>query len=145
MQTHLNTNGFLFEQTTPAQSTTTAPRLDPIGVSVGADDDPLVGTHIDRYVDHWEWWRPAYPATTPTTDNVPFLPLGDSLGKTTSGTYNNATNIKVTCITCHNPHGTDLYVFDQRPGQASTLVNIPANKMLRLRDQDEELCNACHR
>ena len=113
---------------------------DPVSVS------PSVGLHIDRYVDHWAVWGPGNPATDSTDDDVPFLPLGDSMVKdlTTDNTYDNDTGTVVTCITCHNPHGTDLFVFGQTPGSGSTLAGIPANKMLRLRDQDEELCDPCH-
>lgn len=115
---------------------TTNPRYDPVGVL------PAVGTHIDRYFDHWAWWGDTCTATT--ADDDPFLPLGDSLGKGISDVYDNNTTTVVTCITCHNPHGTDLYVAGQNCGSASTFLLIPANKMLRLRDQDDELCNACH-
>ena len=117
-------------------SSTSNPTYDPVNKGIGI--------HIDQYVDHWAWW--GNEATTDTNDDIdPFLPLGGSLIKTTSDTYDNATNIKVSCITCHNPHGTDLFVTGETPGSGSTTSQIPANKMLRLRDQDEELCSACHR
>ncbi len=107
-----------------------------------------VGIDIDRYVDHWQWW--GTPATlADAADGHPFLPLGDSLGKTSSGSFNNVaeSTALVTCITCHNPHGTDLFVFNQTPGQPNQFVQVPDNKMLRLRyedDANDELCNACH-
>jgi len=44
------------------------------------------------------------------------------------------------CVTCHNPHGTDLFTYDPGGGHES----IPDNNMLRVRDQDNSLCNACH-
>ncbi|MDT8367541.1 MAG: hypothetical protein RRA15_13855, partial [bacterium] len=57
---------------------------------------------------------------------------------------NNDTGDRVTCVTCHNPHGSDLFVNGGTPGSAGTEAQIPANKMLRLRDIDGELCGACH-
>ncbi len=107
-----------------------------------------VGVDIDRYVDHWQWW--GTPATlADTTDGHPFMPLGDSLGKLSTGSYNNVADSTtlVTCITCHNPHGSDLFVYDCTPGQPNQYVLIPNNKMLRLRFEDnasDELCDACH-
>ena len=123
-------------------SSTSTPAYDPVGTTQSSTR--AVGVHIDRYVDHWEWW--GTPATGDSADRVPFLPLGDSLEKnlTTNSTYNNDTNVVVTCITCHNPHGSDLFVFGETPGSGVNLIGIPANKMLRLRDQDDELCDACH-
>ncbi len=54
------------------------------------------------------------------------------------------------CTTCHNPHGTDLYVFDNdqdcdpvTPG-IQPCTEISDNNMLRLRDSDTTLCTACH-
>jgi formate-dependent nitrite reductase cytochrome c552 subunit len=115
-------------------------------MSVFSTHDPAnvsgVGTHIDQYVDHWAYW--GTEATTTTDDDyTPFLPMGDSLDSAWNA--NNDGADRVTCITCHNPHGTDLYVNGQTPGVATSSVQIPANKMLRLRDTDHELCGACHR
>jgi hypothetical protein len=119
-------------------ATTSNPAYDPIRLS-GAE---TVGLHIDRYVDHWGWWGSS--CTTATDDDDPFLPLDDSTTKNVGGSYNNNTSQIITCITCHNPHGSDLMVSGQSCGSASSLVLIPANKMLRLRDQDDEICEACH-
>ncbi|GAB4249390.1 MULTISPECIES: hypothetical protein [Deferrisoma] len=47
------------------------------------------------------------------------------------------------CTTCHQPHGTDLAV-DVGQGGGGTYTEIPDNNMLRLRDTDNTLCNACH-
>jgi len=105
---------------------------------------PGIGSHIDQYVDHWQYWGP--PATGDTGDDyTPFLPLGDTLDSNPSFDNNIISNDRVTCVTCHNPHGTDLFVSGETPGSGSTVSQIPANKMLRLRDQDDELCSACHR
>ena len=54
--------------------------------------------------------------------------------------YDAGTSNRVMCVTCHNPHGTDLFVFDEfGNGQI-----INDNNMLRLRDEDSTLCEACH-
>jgi hypothetical protein len=46
----------------------------------------------------------------------------------------------VLCTTCHNPHGTDLFMYDQYGvGQ-----DVPDNNMLRMRNTDSTLCRACH-
>ncbi len=54
--------------------------------------------------------------------------------------YGTGSSNRVMCVTCHNPHGTDLYTHDFG-GVGRT---IPDNNMLRLRDSDNTLCNACH-
>jgi predicted CxxxxCH...CXXCH cytochrome family protein len=115
------------------------------GLSVLTTFDPDgagVGTHIDQYVDHWEFWG-GTGASPASNDDARFLPLDDSLSKTTGDIYNNVLGDRVTCITCHNPHGTDLFVSGETPGSGST-TSLP-NGMLRLRDRDDELCGACHR
>jgi hypothetical protein len=119
-------------------TSTSDPALDPAGRS-----NP-VGLHIDRYIDHWAYWNSSAPATATTIDDEPFLPLGDPLLKQVGESYDNMPSRLITCVTCHNPHGTDLHVNGQMPGVTSTLSSIPADKMLRLRDQNGELCEACH-
>ncbi|UCG38841.1 MAG: hypothetical protein JSV00_00980, partial [bacterium] len=125
-----------------APGSSTDPALDPAGRL-----NP-VGLSIDRYVDHWAYMNPDAPATADTADDEPFLPLGDPLLKSSGDLFDNeagdAACCLVVCTTCHNPHGTDLHVPGQTPGVWSSIVDIPANKMLRLRDQDGELCDACH-
>ena len=54
---------------------------------------------------------------------------------------------RVMCVTCHNPHGTDLFTYDATDNNAApggSNASIPDNNMLRLRDSDNTLCNACH-
>lgn len=119
-------------------SSLTSPAYDPVGRSA------TVGLHIDRYVDHWGYWGAVSCLPDDPGDEEPFLPMDDTLTKQLGDSYNNAAADLITCATCHNPHGSDLHVVGQGCGQASTLVAIPANKMLRLRDDDMELCNACH-
>ncbi len=51
--------------------------------------------------------------------------------------------VNLACTTCHQPHGTDLAV-DVTSGGGGTYTEIPDNNMLRLRDTDNTLCNACH-
>lgn len=121
-----------------AVSSTTDPAYDPIGRA-----NP-VGLSIDRYVDHWAYWNPSAPATAETSDDEPFLPLGDPLLMQVGDSYDNTPSMLVVCTTCHNPHGTDLHIPGQNPGVASTLATIPANRMLRLRNMTDELCEACH-
>ncbi len=117
------------------------PRYDP------STKTSAVGIHIDRYVDHWAWWG-GTAVTTSTADDQMFLPLGDSLSKASTDVYDNNTGSpRITCITCHNPHGTDLLVATQSPGCGSTYLNIPDNNMLRIRytdPDDDEICSACH-
>jgi len=127
-------------------SSTSDPKYDPVGVT------PAVTTHIDRYVDHWAWWNAGTPATSGNSnDDLPFIPLGNSLAKGSGDAFDNTVNTTdglVTCTTCHNPHGTDLYVLGEDPDSscASTLQAIPDNNMLRLRVDDGggEMCDACH-
>ncbi|MDF1527284.1 MAG: hypothetical protein P1S59_13665, partial [bacterium] len=118
------------------------------GMSVFTTHDPVaspsVGSHIDQFVDHWKLYGATGATDSDTSDDfVPRLPLGDSLDPVWNS--DNTVGERVTCITCHNPHGTDLFVSGETPGSGSTVSQIPANKMLRLRDQDDELCGVCHR
>jgi predicted CXXCH cytochrome family protein len=124
---------------------TSDPRYDP---STKTSPSRTIGIHIDGFADHWAWWG-GTSVTTSTADDYMYLPLGDSLTRTSTGDYdNNDTPAqRITCITCHNPHGTDLLVATQSPGCGSTYLNIPDNNMLRIRyidPGDDELCQACH-
>jgi len=118
--------------------------VDGSGGSCGAGDDFCEQTaygaanfsgNPDFYVD---WWggNPGSGNQSPPPEPSPFavLPLLQYVGNQ-SGPANT-----VMCVTCHNPHGTDLYVHDTF-GAGS---EIPDNNMLRLRDSDNTLCNACH-
>jgi formate-dependent nitrite reductase cytochrome c552 subunit len=49
---------------------------------------------------------------------------------------------RVMCVTCHNPHGTDLYTYDVTT--TGDVRQVPDNNMLRLLDDDNTLCAACH-
>ncbi|MDF1535833.1 MAG: hypothetical protein P1S46_04935 [bacterium] len=122
---------------------TTDPAYDPAGRA-----NP-VGLHIDRYVDHWAYWNPAAaPATADTADDEPFLPLGDPLLKQLGDVFDNdvASTVSslIVCTTCHNPHGTDLYVTGKTPGRLDSQIMVPDNDMLRIRDDGGGLCVACH-
>jgi hypothetical protein len=121
-----------------ASSSTTTPAFDPAGRTTTVD------LNIDRYVDHWGYWGASTTCTGTTDDDEPFLPLDDPLEKQVGQDFDNVDTDLITCITCHNPHGTDLHVVGEGCGQATTNISIPANKMLRIRDQDGELCEACH-
>jgi len=121
-----------------AVASTTSPAYDPAGRGTA------VGLHIDRYVDHWGYWGAVSCDPDDPGDEEPFLPMDDTLTKQVGDSYDNGSADLITCVTCHNPHGTDLHVVGQDCGAASTLTSIPANKMLRLRDQDGEMCAACH-
>jgi nitrate/TMAO reductase-like tetraheme cytochrome c subunit len=114
-------------------------------MSVYSTHDPAnagIGFHIDQYVDHWaEWGNEA--TTDPSDDIQPFLPLGDSLNSGWDADNDSAD--RVTCITCHNPHGSDLFVIGKTPGSPDGEAQDLANKMLRLRDTDGEMCGACHK
>jgi predicted CxxxxCH...CXXCH cytochrome family protein len=103
------------------------------------------GIHIDRYLDHWGYWGgTSNDVTNSTIDDIVFLPLGDSLAVNASGAYNNDTADRITCITCHNPHGTDLNVDLRTPFNPGVEKQVPINVMLRLRQDDSELCEGCH-
>ncbi|MDF1526973.1 MAG: hypothetical protein P1S59_11995 [bacterium] len=119
-------------------SSTSTPAYDPAGRT------DLVGLHIDRYVDHWGYWGAGTTCTNGTNDDEPFLPLDDPLTKQVGDSFNNAAADLITCVTCHNPHGTDLFVSGEDCGSANTLTGIPANRMNRLQYEDDEICMACH-
>lgn len=67
-----------------------------------------------------------------TTSPKATLPLAEMIIGTDTG--------KIMCVTCHNPHGTDLFVFDP----TGIGRDIADHNMLRLQDTDNTLCNACH-
>ena len=109
----------------------------------------VYGSGVDRFVN---WWASSYGLGNQTPPKPVFygeaqsagsrgmLPLSQFVGNQ-SGTN------QVMCVTCHNPHGTDLFTFDALDGSASPggpNADIPDNNMLRLRDSDNTLCNACH-
>jgi hypothetical protein len=88
----------------------------------------------DFFVD---WWggSPGSGNQNPPPEPNPFAVMAF---ERYVGNQNNTDRIM--CVTCHNPHGTDLFTFDQ----GSSGQDIPDNNMLRLRDEDNTLCNACH-
>ena len=125
-------------------SDVTNPKYDPSGIG---GPYRTIGIGIDRYADHWAWWGSIGGTPVDSSDDHMFLPLGDSLTKSSTDVYDNDTSTKITCITCHNPHGTDLLVATQTPGCGSTYLSIPDNNMLRIRytdPGDDEICIACH-
>ncbi|MBI5017084.1 MAG: hypothetical protein HZB55_16555 [Deltaproteobacteria bacterium] len=87
--------------------------------------------NVDFFVNFWESGTDNPTQTFGAPQAV--LPLEQYVAGGTS------TN-KVLCVTCHNPHGTDLFTYDL----GGTHRSIPDNNMLRLRDQDNTLCVACH-
>ncbi|TAL18114.1 hypothetical protein EPN96_03090 [bacterium] len=103
----------------------------------------------DRAIDWWDG-NPGQLNMSPTVPpkflRNPFnggsvaLPLEKYVVGTTSTNPANASN-RVICVTCHNPHGTDLRVFVTTGGD---LTQIPDNNMLRLRESDNTLCHGCH-
>jgi hypothetical protein len=95
----------------------------------------------DRFIN---WWGGSYGLGNqdppPTPSPLAVLPLERFIRNT------GASNL-ILCVTCHNPHGTDLFTYDVNdisaaPGGPN--ATIPDNNMLRVRDQDGTLCNACH-
>lgn len=54
-----------------------------------------------------------------------------------------ASTNRILCVTCHNPHGSDLF-SDVTSAKGSDYRSIPDNNMLRLRDENNVLCKACH-
>jgi hypothetical protein len=103
--------------------------------------------NVDRFIDYWGG---NFDSTR--YDNIPPKPV--FLGEATSASAKvtlplaryiiggSSSSNKLVCTTCHNPHGTDLYVYDNTAGHSGR--SIADNNMLRLRDDDSTLCNACH-
>ncbi|PLX45988.1 MAG: hypothetical protein C0609_01620, partial [Deltaproteobacteria bacterium] len=101
-------------------------------------------THVDSLKD---WWagnpvasrdddappRPVLYGEAQSADPKAILPLARYV-------IGGGSSDDIVCTTCHNPHGSDLFVYD--PGGIGQ--DIPDNNMLRLRDTDSTLCNACH-
>jgi predicted CxxxxCH...CXXCH cytochrome family protein len=100
-------------------------------------------TNVDGFIN---WWggnygnanqdpppKPVFYGETGTASPKASLPLARYIG-------NQVNSDQVMCTTCHNPHGTDLYTYDPMGNHQQ----VPDNNMLRLRDADNTLCNACH-
>jgi hypothetical protein len=89
----------------------------------------------DYFVDFWGG-KPGDTTQVPPPRPVPFvvLPVARYVG-------NQGETDRVMCVTCHNPHGTDLIFYNT--GDAG-LTQVPDNNMQRLRDRDNTLCHACH-
>jgi hypothetical protein len=108
------------------------------------------GGGVDRFIN---WWagsyglgnqdpppRPVFYGEGQTADPKAILPVAQYVG-------NQVSTNQLMCVTCHNPHGTDLFTYDALDGSAAPggpNASIPDNNMLRLRDSDNTLCNACH-
>ncbi|TAL17488.1 hypothetical protein EPN96_05260 [bacterium] len=91
---------------------------------------------VDYFVDFWGG-KPGDTTQPPPPRPVPFvvLPVARYVG-------NQGETDRVMCVTCHNPHGTDLIFFTTG---AVDLTRVPDNDMLRVRyHNDNALCNACH-
>jgi hypothetical protein len=127
--------------------------VDPSGADCGAGDAFCEQTaygaaNYSGDPDHFiNWWggaygtgnqspppRPVFYGEATSASPKAILPLRQFVGNQSGATD------AVMCVTCHNPHGTDLYTYDPVGGGQS----IPDNNMLRLRDEDNVLCNACH-
>jgi hypothetical protein len=80
---------------------------------------------LDSFVDFWSG-QDAVGSPTAVLPLERYLPGGLATDK-------------VMCVTCHNPHGTDLHVEDTGGNRS-----IPDNNMLRLRDENNMLCEGCH-
>jgi len=94
-----------------------------------------VSGYTDFFVDFWGA-LPGLP-TSPTPQPQPFavLPLENEV-------YGFGSSNRVMCVTCHNPHGTDLFPYDD--GSQSGFNKNTDSNMLRVRDEDMTLCLACH-
>jgi hypothetical protein len=119
-------------------------------VSVATAIDPagtiVYSKNADVFVD---WWGTGGGSSYNASQQPPPRPVfyGESQSATPRAVLpleqyvlGVGTSNRVLCTTCHNPHGTDLFMYDQYGvGQ-----DVPDNNMLRLRNTDSTLCNACH-
>jgi len=103
--------------------------------------------HPDAGLD---WWggAPGNSAQSPPPKPVFYGEPGTASPKATlpleSYVLGAGSSSRTLCVTCHNPHGTDLYVFEGSISSFGIGKNISDNNMLRLRDSDNTLCDACH-
>lgn len=123
----------------------------------GPGSTTVFGSDGARAVDYFTDWYNRGTAWTPSTaENHKLSPsprgvfLGEN-GLNASSATPKATlplaqfimgtgGSKMICVTCHNPHGTDLFVYDE----TGVGRDIADHNMLRLQDTDNTLCNACH-
>lgn len=94
------------------------------------------GGNVDFAVDFWGGNPGGSWASPPQPSPYAILPLSGQIDGTVAGN-------RVMCVTCHNPHGTDLFV-DTSLGKGGNYKKISDNNMLRVRDEDMSLCQACH-
>jgi len=96
------------------------------------------GGSVDFFVDFWGGNPGGLWTSPPAPNPYAILPLSGQINGTAAGN-------RVMCVTCHNPHGTDLFVnTDIAGGNINHYQKISDNNMLRLRDEDMTLCQACH-
>jgi hypothetical protein len=124
-------------------------------LTIGADEtEHSFSGNPDRFIDWYNrgaGWLPTDGQNNFASPANRGVFLGESGGNTGLDSpkavlpleryiLNTGTSKIVLCVTCHNPHGTDLYVHDQHNvGQ-----DIADHQMLRMQHEDSALCNACH-